>query len=421
MPKRRVVITGMGILAPNGKNIQDFWEALKAGKSGIRNITYFETEGLPVKIAGEVGDISPELKILEEKNILNRKEVRRTDPFLIYALTATDEAIGHSGLDLSKEDSYRIGTVIGSGRGGVKIWENDLLKFVEKGPKGISPFTIPGMIPDMAAGLVAIKYKVNGPNYNIASACSSAGHAIGGAFRIIQNGEADIMITGGTEAPITAHAVTSFAIMKALSTRDCPPEEASCPFDQRRDGFVVGEGAGILILEELEHAKKREARIYAEIASFGQTNDSYHITAPDPTAEPAAKCMEFALKDAGINPSEVSLINAHGTSTELNDISETKAIKTVFGDQAYKIPIQATKSMIGHLLGAASAAELIATIKSMEAGIIHPTINYQEPDPECDLDYVPNQAREAEVRVAISNSFGFGGHNVCLVIKKFES
>lgn len=418
--KRRVVITGMGVLVPNGKNVPDYWEALKNGQSGISHITYYNTENLPIKIAGEIGDISQELKVLEEKGILTRKEARRMDPFLVYALIAADQAISDSDLNILELDPYRIGAIIASGRGGVKTWEIDLQKFLKDGPKRISPFTIPFMIPDMASGLMALKYKIKGPNYSTASACSSAGHAIGSALRTIQYGAADVMIAGGSEAAITGYSVSSFAIMGALSTRECPPEEASCPFDKRRDGFVIGEGAGLLILEELEHAKKRRAKIYAEIVGYGQTNDAHHITAPDPTSEPAAKCMEFALKDAGINPSEVNLINAHGTSTPLNDKGETLAIKMVFGDLAYKIPVQATKSMTGHLLGAASAAELIATIKSMEVGIIHPTINYKEPDPECDLDYVPNIARETEVKVAISNSFGFGGHNVCLVVRKFE-
>ncbi|MCH7492983.1 beta-ketoacyl-ACP synthase II, partial [Patescibacteria group bacterium] len=343
----------------------------------------------------------------------------RMDNFLLFSLIATDEAVSDSGLDFSREDPYRIGSIIGSGRGGIKIWEDDHIRFSLGGPRKISAFTIPYMLTDMASGLVAMKYGINGPNFCTTSACSSAGHAISTALMIMQRGDADIMITGGSEASITALTTSLFHNMGALSTRDCPPEEASCPFDARRDGFVIGEGAGILILEELEHAKQRGAKIYAELAGFGQTNDAHHITLPDPTAEPAIKCMEFALRDAEVAPSKVSLINAHGTSTGPNDKGETMAIKKVFGDLAGNIPVQSTKSMIGHSLGASGALEAIAVIKSINTGMIHPTINQQEADPDCDLDYVPNEARDAKVDVAISNSFGFGGHNVCLVFKRF--
>jgi len=417
--QRRVVITGLGVLAPNGRNMNEYWHNLIEGCSGIGNITRYDTEGLPIKIAGEVKDISNALAVLEAKEIINKKEARRMDIFLLFSLIATHEAVNDSGLDFSKEAPFRVGALIGSGRGGIDIWEKDLYRLRDRGPRKIFPHTIPYMLPDMASGLVAMKYGINGPNFCATSACSSAGHAISTALMIMQRGDADIMITGGSEASITAYSTTAFQIMGALSTRGCPPEEASCPFDARRDGFVIGEGAGILILEELEHAKKRGATIYAELAGFGMTNDAHHITLPDPTAVPAIKCMEFALRDAEVNPAEINLINAHGTSTGPNDRSETMAIKKVFGDLAAKIPVQSTKSMVGHLLGASGALEAIAIIKSIESGAIHPTINYQEPDPECDLDYVPNVARDTKVDVAISNSFGFGGHNVCLVIKRF--
>lgn len=417
--QRRVVITGLGALAPNGKTLGEFWCNLTNGYSGIGNITRYNTEGLPINIAGEIKDISVALGELDAKGILGKKEARRMDNFLLFSLIATDEAVSNSGLDFSKLDPYRIGSIIGSGRGGVDIWEKDLFKLRDRGPRKISAFTIPYMIPDMASSLVAIKYAVNGPNYCATSACSSAGHAISASLMTIQRGDADIMITGGSEASITAYTTTAFQIMGALSTRDCPPEEASCPFDANRDGFVIGEGAGILILEELEHAKKRGATIYAELAGFGMTNDAHHITLPDPTALPAIKCMEFALRDAEVNLDEVSLINAHGTSTGPNDKGETMAIKQVFGDLAGNIPVQSTKSMIGHLLGASGALEAIAITKSIETGTIHPTINQRKSDPECNLDYVPNEARDITVNVAMSNSFGFGGHNVCLVIKKF--
>ena len=418
--QRRVVITGLGVLAPNGKNVRDYWSALISGQSGIRNITNYDTEGLPTKIAGEIGDISSELAVLEKEQILDKKDIRRMDNFLLFSLIAMHEAVSDSGLDFAQENPYRVGSIIGSGRDGVKIWEDDLSKFNKGGQRKISPFAIPYMIPDMAPGLAAIKNAINGPKFCTTSACSSAGHALSTALMIMQRGDTDIMLTGGSEACITAYTVTSFHNMGALSTRDCPPDAASCPFDSRRDGFVIAEGAGILILEELEHAKKRGAKIYAELAGFGQTNDAYHITAPDPTAEPSAHCMQFALHDAGVDPADVNLINAHGTSTPHNDKGETLAIKKVFGALAGTIPVQSTKSMIGHLLGASGAVELIAVIKSIETGMIHPTINQQESDPECDLDYVPNQAREIKVDVAISNSFGFGGHNVCLVIKRYN-
>lgn len=417
--QRRVVITGLGVLAPNGREVNEYWYNLVNGNSGIGNITRYDTEGLPIKIAGETEDISTALAVLEAKGIIDKKEARRMDIYLLFSLIASDEAILDSGLDFSVMDPYRIGSIIGSGRGGIDIWEKDLYKFRVKGPRGASPHTIPFMLPDMASGMIALKYGINGPNFCATSACASAGHAISTAMMIIQRGAADIMITGGAEASITAYTTTAFKNMGALSTRDCPPEEASCPFDARRDGFVIAEGAGILILEELEHARKRGAKIYAELAGFSMTNDAYHITLPDPTAVPAIKCMDFAMLDAGVNLDEVDLINAHGTSTGPNDKGETKAIKQVFGDLAGNIPVQSTKSMVGHSLGASGALEAIAIAKSIETSCIHPTINQQESDPECDLDYVPNEARDATVNVAISNSFGFGGHNVCLVFKKF--
>jgi len=417
--QRRVVITGLGVLAPNGSMLNEFWYNLMNGHSGIGNITRYNTDGLPIKIAGEIEDIKCAMMALEAKGIIDKKEAKRMDAYLLYSLIASDEAIQDSGLDFSKLDPYHIGSIIGSGRGGVDIWEKDIIKFRDKGVRGASPHTIPYMIPDMASGMSALKSGVRGPNFCTTSACASAGHAISTAMMLIERGAADVMISGGVEASLTAYTTTAFKNMGALSTRDCPPEEASCPFDANRDGFVIAEGAGILILEELEHAKARGAKIYAELAGFSMTNDAHHITLPDPTAMPAIKCMEFALADAGVNLDEVSLINAHGTSTGPNDKGETKAIKQVFGDLAAKIPVQSTKSMVGHSLGASGALEAIAITKSIEDSAIHPTINQNESDPECDLDYVPNEGRDVTVNVAMSNSFGFGGHNVCLVIKKF--
>lgn len=414
---RRVVITGLGAITPLGQTVKETWENLVKGKSGVGYIDRFDTSNLPVKIAAQIRNFDP-LKRLSQKEA--GVPIKKLDLFSIYALWAAEEAIEDSALLKGPFDPDRVGVIIASGIGGVETLEREIIVGYTKGYDRISPYFIPMMIPDMASGLIAIKYRFKGPNYCTVSACASSAHAIGDAFRLIRYGDADVMIVGGSEAPIIPTAVAGFSSMKALSTRNDEPEKASRPFDRDRDGFVMGEGAAVLVLEEYEHAMRRGAKIYAELVGYGATADAYHITAPCVDGEGAVKCMLRALKDARLSPDEVDYINAHGTSTKLNDAVETLAIKKVFGERAYKIPISSTKSMIGHLLGAAGAIEALATIMTIHTGIIHPTINYENPDPECDLDYVPNEARKKEVNVAISNSFGFGGHNVCLVFKKFE-
>jgi 3-oxoacyl-[acyl-carrier-protein] synthase II len=414
---RRVVITGLGAITPLGQTVKETWENLVKGKSGVGYIDRFDTSNLPVKIAAQIRNFDP-LKRLSQKEA--GVPIKKLDLFSIYALWAAEEAIEDSALLKGPFDPDRVGVIIASGIGGVETLEREIIVGYTKGYDRISPYLIPMMIPDMASGLIAIKYRFKGPNYCTVSACASSAHAIGDAFRLIRYGDADVMVVGGSEAPIIPTAVAGFSSMKALSTRNEEPEKASRPFDRDRDGFVMGEGAAVLVLEEYEHAMRRGAKIYAELVGYGATADAYHITAPCVDGEGAVKCMLRALKDAKLSPDEVDYINAHGTSTKLNDVAETLAIKKVFGERAYKIPVSSTKSMIGHLLGAAGAIEAVATIMTIHTGIIHPTINYENPDPECDLDYVPNEARKKEVNVAISNSFGFGGHNVCLVFKKFE-
>jgi 3-oxoacyl-[acyl-carrier-protein] synthase II len=414
---RRVVITGLGAITPLGQTVKETWENLVKGKSGVGYIDRFDTSNLPVKIAAQIRNFDP-LKRLSQKEA--GVPIKKLDLFSIYALWAAEEAIEDSALLKGPFDPDRVGVIIASGIGGVETLEREIIVGYTKGYDRISPYLIPMMIPDMASGLIAIKYRFKGPNYCTVSACASSAHAIGDAFRLIRYGDADVMVVGGSEAPIIPTAVAGFSSMKALSTRNDEPEKASRPFDRDRDGFVMGEGAAVLVLEEYEHAMRRGAKIYAELVGYGATADAYHITAPCVDGEGAVKCMLRALKDARLSPDEVDYINAHGTSTKLNDAVETLAIKKVFGERAYKIPVSSTKSMIGHLLGAAGAIEAVATIMTIHTGIIHPTINYENPDPECDLDYVPNEARKKEVNVAISNSFGFGGHNVCLVFKKFE-
>jgi 3-oxoacyl-[acyl-carrier-protein] synthase II len=414
---RRVVITGLGAITPLGQTVKETWENLVKGKSGVGYIDRFDTSNLPVKIAAQIRNFDP-LKRLSQKEA--GVPIKKLDLFSIYALWAAEEAIEDSALLKGPFDPDRVGVIIASGIGGVETLEREIIVGYTKGYDRISPYLIPMMIPDMASGLIAIKYRFKGPNYCTVSACASSAHAIGDAFRLIRYGDADVMVVGGSEAPIIPTAVAGFSSMKALSTRNEEPEKASRPFDRDRDGFVMGEGAAVLVLEEYEHAMRRGAKIYAELVGYGATADAYHITAPCADGEGAVKCMLRALEDAKLSPDEVDYINAHGTSTKLNDAVETLAIKKVFGERAYKIPVSSTKSMIGHLLGAAGAIEAVATIMTIHTGIIHPTINYENPDPECDLDYVPNEARKKEVNVAISNSFGFGGHNVCLVFKKFE-
>jgi 3-oxoacyl-[acyl-carrier-protein] synthase II len=416
MNMRRVVITGMGALMPLGKNVNEFWNNLIEGKSGIRKIDRFDVSNLKTQIAGLLPKDFEPLERLQKKEA--GVPINKLDRFSIYALYCSIEAVEDAKLYNVNTD--RVGVIIASGIGGIETLVGEVKVAFEKGYDRVSPYLVPMMIPDMASGLVSIKFGFKGPNFCTVSACSSSAHAIGEAYRLIKYGDADVILAGGSEAPIIPIAISGFNQIRALSTRNEEPEKASRPFDKLRDGFVMGEGAGIIVLEELEHALKRGAKIYAEILGYGQSADAYHITAPCSDGEGAIKCMINALKDAKIDISQIDYINAHGTSTELNDKSETLAIKSVFKEHAYKIPISSTKSMIGHLLGAAGAVESIAVIKTIETGIIHPTINYEVPDPECDLDYVPNIKRFKEVKYALKNSFGFGGHNVSLIFKKFE-
>lgn len=411
---RKVVVTGLGVVAPTGIGREEFWANIVAGRSGIDRITLLPgVERFSTQIAGEVKDFVPE-------RFMDRKEARRMDRFAQLAVAATRLALEDAELDLDKTDRDRVGVLIGSGIGGIRTLEQEMRVLIEKGPARISPFLVPMMIPDMAAGQVSIIFGARGPNQATVSACASGSHSIGDAFRIIQHGCADVMICGGTEASISELALAGFCAAKALSTRNDEPQRASRPFDLNRDGFVMGEGAGILILESLEHAQQRKARIYAELIGYGSTGDAYHITAPPEDGNGAARCMAMALADAGLRPEEVGYINAHGTSTKLNDACETAAIKAVFGPAAYKIPISSTKSMTGHLLGAAGSVEAVVTVLTLFSGVIPPTINYETPDPACDLDYVPNVARRQPVEVAMSNSFGFGGHNAVLVFRRWE-
>lgn len=410
---RKVVITGMGVVSPVGSDLSTFWEAVSRGESGIRPVTKVDASRYPTKIAGEVKGFNAE-------QYIPLKEMRRMDGFCHYALGAADQAVKDSGLNLEAVDHNRMGVVIGSGVGGLKTLEEQHRNFLEKGPGRVSPFFIPMMIADMASGLVAIRYKARGPNYAAVSACASAAHALGECFKMIRDDEADVMIAGGSEAAVCDLGMSGFCSMKAMSTRAVEPAKASCPFDIKRDGFVMGEGAGILVIESEEYAKKRGARIYAELAGFGFSCDAYHMTAPAEGGEGAILSIKAAMRCAGLAPADVDYINAHGTSTELNDKNETAAIKVVFGDQARKLKISSTKSMIGHLLGASGAVELITTVLSIQNGIVTPTINYEDPDPACDLDYTPNKAVEYKVRAALSNSFGFGGHNATLAVKKYS-
>lgn len=411
--KRRVVITGLGVVSPIGTGVEKFWSNLVAGVSGIDIIKRFDPVeiGLSVHIAGEVKDFEPE-------KYFDKKDAQKVSDFIKFAVAAAEEAIKDSGLLESKFDPYRVGVIIGTGIGGLRDIEEQQKVLMEKGPRRVSPFFIPYGISNMASGLVAIRFGFKGPNYCVVSACATGNHSIGDAMRLIQKGDIDVAIAGGCESAITPLGVAGFASMKALSTRNHEPQKASRPFDRDRDGFVMGEGAGILVLEEYEHAKARGAKIYAELVGYGVTDDAYHITAPCADGEGAYMCMKLAIEDAGIRPEEVDYINAHGTSTPLNDKSETLAIKRLFGEHAYKLKISSNKSMIGHLLGAAGAVEAVATVKSIQTGIIPPTINLENPDTECDLDYVPNKAIEYTVNYALSNSFGFGGTNACLLFKR---
>ena len=411
--KRRVVATGLGLATPLGVGLENVWQRILNGESGIAPITRFDTALHETKFAGEIKEFKPE-------DYISPKEIKRIDLFIQYALVASKIAMKDAGLDMSTEDAERAGVVVGTGLGGLPTIEKYHSVLLERGPSRITPFFIPMLIANEAPGHIAIQYGMKGPNLSIVTACATGSHSIGEASRIIQYGDADVMVAGGTEANLTPLTVGGFNAMKALSTRNDAPEKASRPFDMDRDGFVVSEGSGIVILEELEHALKRGAKIYGEIAGYGYNGDAYHITAPSPNGEGFVRCIKMALKDAGISAEDVDYINAHGTSTELNDYTETLAIKEVFKEKAYKIPVSSTKSMTGHLLGAAGAIEAIFSLLSIRDNVCPPTINYETPDPQCDLDYVPNVSRSHRIDVALSNSFGFGGTNSTLVFRRFN-
>ncbi len=410
---RRVVITGLGIVSPIGIGLDNYYKALSEGKSGVSRISLFDLTDFPVQIAAEVKNFNAE-------DYFDKKELKRLDRVQKFGFVAAKEAIEDAKLNPDAEDKERVGVYFTSGVGGLEsLWEQFHV-LMEKGPRRVSPFLITELIVDAIPAYIALRYGFKGRTLSAVAACASATQTFGEAMLAIQRGDLDVIIAGGSDAAINPLGVAAFASMRALSRRNDSPETASRPFDKTRDGFVMGEGAGALVLESLEHAQKRGARIYAELSGYGATTDAYHTTAPDPTVSQIKRAMTMALESAGVSTEEVDYINAHGTSTPMNDKFETKAIKEIFGERAYKIPVSSTKSMIGHLLGASGAAESVATILSMERGVIFPTINYSEKDPECDLDYVPNTARKQEVHVALKNSFGFGGHNVSLVFKKFE-
>ncbi|RJP18563.1 MAG: beta-ketoacyl-[acyl-carrier-protein] synthase II [Candidatus Abyssobacteria bacterium SURF_5] len=411
---RRVVATGAGVISPVGNALEKFWDSLTSGRSGIRRISSFDTTDFSSKIAGIVENFQPD-------QFLSSKEAKRMDRFAQFAFAASKMALEHSGIDLEKVDRDMFGVLIGSGVGGLTIIEEQHLVLLDRGPKRLSPFCIPMLIINMAPGVVAMHFNLRGPNTAVSTACASGTHAIGDAYRIIQRGEADLMLAGGTESALTPMGIGGFCAMRALSTsHNDHPERASRPFDRNRDGFVMAEGAGVILLEELGHAQKRGAVILGEIIGYGMSADAYHITAPSPEGEGAARCMRAALKSSATAPESISYINAHGTSTQLNDKLETEAVKRVFGDHARKLALSSTKSHMGHLLGAAGGVEAIATLLAIQTGTAPPTINYEEPDPECDLDYVPNVARQMDITYAMSNSFGFGGTNATIIFKKFE-
>jgi 3-oxoacyl-[acyl-carrier-protein] synthase II len=413
MSKRRVVITGMGVITPLGVGLEQSWKNLLQGRSGIRKITQFDVSQFPTQIAGEVDGFVPE-------DFIALKEIKKMDRFIHFALTAANMALDDSGYVISEQNAERVGVFVGSGIGGLRTIEHYHSVLLEKGPKRITPFFIPMLVVNLASGQISIKFGAKGPNSAVATACATGSHAIGDAFKIIQRGDADLMIAGGAESVITPLGIGGFNAMKALSTRNDEPDKASRPFDRDRDGFVMGEGAGIIILESLESASQRSANIYAEIVGYGMSADAYHITSPAPGGEGAARCMTIALEDGGAEPSEVDYINAHGTSTKHGDELETSAIKTVFKEHAYKLLVSSTKSMTGHLLGAAGGVESAITVMSIFHGIVPPTINLDNPDPECDLNYVPYQSKELPIRYALTNSFGFGGTNACLLFRKYN-
>ncbi len=408
-----MVVTGVGVVTPIGIGKDRFWSALVEGRSGVRRIESFDPSPFPTQIAAEVRDFDP-------LQYMDRKEVRRNDRFVQFAIAAARMALEDADFRITPANRDRVGVVLGSGIGGAHTWEEQHRVLLERGPDRVSPFFIPMLISNMAAGMVSILLGARGPNTSVVTACATGGHCIGDAFKIIQRGDADAMIAGGTEAAITALSIAGFCSMKAMSTRNHEPEKAVRPFDRDRDGFVMGEGAGVVVLEALESARARGARMYCEVVGYGMSADAYHITQPDPEGEGAAQCMARCLQDAGLSPEDVDYINAHGTSTPYNDKFETLAIKRVFGDHAYRLAVSSTKSMTGHLLGAAGGVEFIACALSLYHQVLPPTINYETPDPDCDLDYVPNRARPAAVRVALSNAFGFGGHNCTLAVRRVE-
>ena len=410
---RRVVVTGVGAVTPVGNTAEEFWAALIQGKSGIGPVTRFDASPLPTRIAGE-------LKGFDPLRYIDKKDDRKLDPFLKYAIACAAMAVEDAGLNVERVDRTRFGVLVGSGIGGITTLLETHKVLLEKGPDRVSPFFIPMLIINMASGLISMRFGARGPNSSVVTACATGNHAIGDAMRIIQRNDADVMIAGGSEAIILPLTFAGFCQMKAMSTRNDDPGRASRPFDATRDGFVCGEGGGLLVLESLDHALARDARIYAEVVGYGMTGDAHHMTAPDPEADGASRAMSLALRDAGVEPTSVGYINAHGTSTLYNDKSETMAIKRVFGEHARKLAVSSTKSMTGHLLGAAGGIEAIATAFAIHHGILPPTINYETPDPDCDLDYVPNQARKQDVEIALSNAFGFEGTNATLVLRKYR-
>ncbi|MFD1178092.1 beta-ketoacyl-ACP synthase II [Paenibacillus puldeungensis] len=411
--KHRVVITGIGAVTSLGHDLDTFWNNLVQGKSGVSKIESFDVSEYPTQIAASVKDFNPE-------DYVDRKEARKMDRFVQFAAAAAKNALADSGLNIAEQaDPERVGVMIGSGIGGLGTWEDQHNILLQKGPKRVSPFFIPMMIANMASGHVSILFGAKGPNTTAVTACATGTHSIGDSYKLIQRGDADVMICGGAEATIRPTGLAGFCSMRAMSTRNDEPEKASRPFDMERDGFIMGEGSGILILESLEHAQKRGAKIYGEIIGYGLSGDAHHMTEPDPNGP--ERCMKMAIRDAGLEPEQIDYINAHGTSTPVGDRSETIAIKRALGDHAYKVAISSTKSMTGHLLGAAGGVEAVICALTIQNGVIAPTINLEHPDPECDLDYVPNEARHADVKVAMSNSFGFGGHNATIILKKFEA
>ena len=410
--KRRVVVTGIGLVTPLGIGVEETWQSLCEGKSGVGRITRFDPSELPSQIAAEVKDFDP-------ADFIEKKEIKKMDRFIQFGIAAAKMAVEDARLEITEAISERVGVYVGAGIGGLPAIESNHIKFLEGGIKKLTPFFIPMVIINLVSGHIAIMVGAKGPNSAVVTACATGTHAIGDAFKIIQRGDADIMIAGGTESTISPLAVGGFCAMRALSVRNDEPEKASRPFDALRDGFVMGEGAGVVILEELTLAEKRGAKIYAEVCGYGMTGDAYHITSPAPEGVGAARCMNATLKDAGLSPDDISYINAHGTSTKFNDENESSAIKAVFGKTAYDIPVSSTKSMTGHLLGAAGGIEAVFSVLAIDRSVIPPTINYEFPDPECDLDYVPNKSRASNVDVALSNSFGFGGTNACILFRKF--